>query len=101
SYREKIVTSEITYLGGEGHLVAPDISALDRVQLERPVIDHRTLDREDVLKLGVAEIDITYTGPLDEAIRQTTAEAVRKAKTHGVLVLTDEKEIGRASCRER
>src|SRR5699024_2442796 len=91
SYREKIVTSEITYLGGEGHLVAPDISALDRVQLERPVIDHRTLDREDVLKLGVAEIDITYTGPLDEAIRQTTAEAVRKAKTHGVLVLTDEK----------
>src|SRR5699024_11281011 len=46
SYREKIVTSEITYLGGEGHLVAPGISALDRVQVERPVIDQRTLDRE-------------------------------------------------------
>jgi len=91
SYREKIVTSEITYLGGEGHLVAPDISALDRVQIERPVIDHRTLDREDVLKLGVAEIDITYTGTLEEAVRQTAAEAVEKAKTHGVLVLTDER----------
>src|SRR5699024_3780653 len=40
SYREKIVTSEITYLGGEGHLLKPDKDVTDRVQLEGPVIDN-------------------------------------------------------------
>ncbi len=91
SYREKIVTSEITYLGGEGHLIKPDITAVNRVQLERPVIDGRTLERADIQQLGIAEIDITYTGALEEALAKVTEEAVNKAKDNGVLVLTDEK----------
>ncbi|WP_411842739.1 glutamate synthase large subunit [Salinicoccus sp. HZC-1] len=91
SYREKIVTSEIVYLGGEGHLITPDIRAVKRVQLERPVIDQRTLERADVEGLGVAGIDITYEGSLGDAIDRVTKEAVEKAQTNGVLVLTDEK----------
>lgn len=91
SYREKIVTSEITYLGGEGHLIKPDITAVGRVQLERPVIDQRTLERADVQKLRVAEIDITYTGSLKAALDKVTEDAVKKARENGVIVLTDHK----------
>src|SRR5699024_10071841 len=86
SYREKIVTSEITYLGGEGHLIKPDITAVNRVQLERPVIDQRTLEREDIMKLGISEIDITYTGSLKDALIRVTDEAVKKAEKNGVIV---------------
>ena len=33
AYREKIVTSELSYLGGEGNLFHPDETVLDRIQL--------------------------------------------------------------------
>lgn len=35
AYREKIVTSELSYLGGEGNLLHPDVSALQRIQLKK------------------------------------------------------------------
>ncbi|WP_031545437.1 glutamate synthase large subunit [Salinicoccus luteus] len=89
SYREKIVTSEITYLGREGHLLDPGVKAVDRVQLELPVIDGRVLAREDVKRLGVAEIDITYTGALKDALSHIQSQAAELAEKHGVLVLTD------------
>ncbi|WP_020007335.1 glutamate synthase large subunit [Salinicoccus albus] len=91
SYREKIVTSETVYLGGEGHLIKPDFTALKRVQLERPVIDHRTLEREDVKALNITGLDITYQGELKKALDRITAEAVRKADEYGVIVLSDDK----------
>ncbi|MFC3418937.1 glutamate synthase large subunit [Salinicoccus hispanicus] len=91
SYREKIVTSEITYLGKEGRLLTPGVKAVDRVQLERPVIDQRVMDREDVKRLGVIEIDTTYTGSLKDALSSIRYQAAEQAKKHGVIVLTDER----------
>ena len=38
AYREKIVTSEMSYLGGEGNLLKPDKTVLHRVQLNRSPI---------------------------------------------------------------
>lgn len=38
AYREKIVTSELSYLGGEGNLFHPDETVLDRIQLAKPVL---------------------------------------------------------------
>ncbi|WP_204268928.1 glutamate synthase central domain-containing protein, partial [Escherichia coli] len=43
AYREKIVTSELSYLGGEGNLLAPDETVLDRIQLKRPVLNESHL----------------------------------------------------------
>ncbi|MGT2333714.1 glutamate synthase central domain-containing protein [Staphylococcus aureus] len=34
-----MVTSELSYLGGEGNLLAPDETVLDRIQLKRPVLN--------------------------------------------------------------
>ena len=34
AYREKIVTSELSYLGSEGNLLCPDESVLERIQLK-------------------------------------------------------------------
>ncbi|WP_462421178.1 glutamate synthase large subunit [Salinicoccus sp. Marseille-QA3877] len=90
SYREKIVTSEIAYLGGEGHLMKPGKEALDRVQLQEPVIDNSVYDRSDVKALGVKKIDITYNGPLEKALDNLLEEAVLVADKYGVIVLTDE-----------
>ncbi|SOC40501.1 glutamate synthase large subunit [Salinicoccus kekensis] len=90
SYREKVVTSEITYLGGEGRLIRPGEDVLKRVQLESPVIDERVYNRSDVKALGVKKIDITYNGSLEKALDNLMKEAVMVAATHGVIVLTDE-----------
>lgn len=90
SYREKIVTSEITYLGGEGHLLKPDKDVTDRVQLEGPVIDNSVYERVDVKALGIKKIDITYNGSLEKALDNLMEEAVLIADKYGVLLLTDE-----------
>ena len=35
---EKIVTSELSYLGAERNLLHPDETALQRIQLKKPVL---------------------------------------------------------------
>ncbi|SDL07869.1 glutamate synthase large subunit [Lacicoccus qingdaonensis] len=90
SYREKIVTSEITYLGGEGHLLKPDKNVTDRIQLEGPVIDNGVYERDDVKALGIKKIDITYNGSLEKSLDNLIEEAVLVADKYGVILLTDE-----------
>ncbi|WP_316641507.1 glutamate synthase central domain-containing protein, partial [Salinicoccus roseus] len=47
------------------------------------------LAREDVKRLGIAEIDITYTGALKDALSHIQNQAAELAEKHGVIVLTD------------
>ena len=90
SYREKVVTSEIAYLGGEGHLLRPGADVLKRVQLASPVIDNSVYERPDVKALGIKKIDITYNGSLEKALHNLMEEAVMVAEDNGIIVLTDE-----------
>lgn len=90
SYREKIVTSETQYLGGEGHLLTPGADNLNRVKIERPVITDDLLQSEKVQDLGVKYLDVTYEGSLEDALQALANNALKEAE-NGVLVLTDER----------
>ncbi|MFD2830611.1 glutamate synthase large subunit [Corticicoccus populi] len=90
SYREKIVTSETQYLGGEGRLLSPGSENVNRVKIERPVIVDNLLKEEHVQSLGVKYLDTTYDGELEDALQALSKNALDEIE-NGVLVLTDER----------
>lgn len=90
SYREKIVTSETQYLGGEGRLLTPDEENVKRVKIERPVVTSDLLNEDKVKALGVKYLDTTYDGELEDALSALAKNAIEEAE-HGVIVLTDER----------
>lgn len=60
AYREKIVTSELSYLGGEGNLFHPDETVLDRIQLAKPVLTLTQLDKIKQSKFNVKHLSTLY-----------------------------------------
>ena len=60
----EIVTSEMSYLGGEGNLLHPDETALQRIQLKKPVITEAQLASIDSSCFNVTHLSTVYTGSL-------------------------------------
>ncbi|MBO1199732.1 glutamate synthase large subunit [Staphylococcus simiae] len=90
AYREKIVTSELSYLGGEGNLINPDEHVLDRIQLKRPVLNEQHIESIDHQTFNTTYLSTLYDGSLEEALNQLGESAIR-AVTKGaqILVLDD------------
>ncbi|HHU6751500.1 TPA: glutamate synthase large subunit [Staphylococcus pseudintermedius] len=90
AYREKIVTSELSYLGKEGNLLKPGPDALNRIQLKHPVLTPAQLDVIGQEGFTLAEFSTGYTGGLKEAL-DNLGEAVVKAVRRGaeIIVLND------------
>lgn len=70
AYREKIVTSELSYLGGEGNLFHPDETVLDRIQLAKPVLTLTQLDKIKQSKFNVKHLSTLYQDNLKEALER-------------------------------
>lgn len=90
AYREKIVTSELSYLGGEGNLINPNEHVLDRIQLKRPVLNEQHIESIDQQAFKTTYLSTLYDGSLEEALDRLGASAIT-AVTNGaqILVLDD------------
>ena len=89
AYREKIVTSELSYLGGEGNLFHPDETVLDRIQLAKPVLTLTQLDKIKQSKFNVKHLSTLYQDNLKEALERLGEAAIATRDGHTILVLDD------------
>ena len=76
AYREKIVTSELSYLGSEGNLLCPDESVLERIQL-KPVLNEAQLSSIDHSYFNVTYLSTLYTGDLESSLNELGTEQYR------------------------
>lgn len=97
AYREKIVTSELTYLGGEGNVLKPGPDALKRVQLKHPVLTEHQLQHIASHALKTAYFSTGYTENLKEALNNL-GKAVIEAVQQGVeVVVLEDKSVSEAT----
>ena len=91
AYREKIVTSELSYLGSEGNLLHPEPNVLNRIQLTKPVLTLNQLDKIEQSKFNVKHLSTLYQDiSLEEALNHIGEEAVQATKEgYTILVLDD------------
>ncbi|PTF20195.1 glutamate synthase large subunit [Staphylococcus devriesei] len=90
AYREKIVTSELSYLGGEGNLLRPDPSVLNRIQLSKPVLTLTQLDKIKHSQFNVKHLSTIYHEDLEIALERIGAEAIQATREgYTILVLDD------------
>lgn len=80
AYREKIVTSELSYLGGEGNLFHPDETVLDRIQLAKPVLTLTQLDKIKQSKFNVKHLSTLYQDNLKEALERLGEAAIQATR---------------------
>lgn len=90
AYREKIVTSELSYLGGEGNLLAPDETVLDRIQLKRPVLNESHLAAIDQEHFKLTYLSTVYKGDLEDALEALGREAVDAVKQGAQILVLDD-----------
>ncbi|HDL0588274.1 TPA: glutamate synthase large subunit [Staphylococcus aureus] len=90
AYREKIVTSELSYLGGEGNLLAPDKTVLDRIQLKRPVLNEAHLAAIDQAHFKLTYLSTVYEGNLEDALEALGREAVDAVKQGAQILVLDD-----------
>src|SRR5699024_1948221 len=68
AYREKIVTSELSYLGSEGNLLNPNEDMLNRIQLKKPVLTETKLKTIDDSRYIVKHLSTIYQENLESAL---------------------------------
>ncbi|MEB7086935.1 glutamate synthase subunit alpha, partial [Staphylococcus epidermidis] len=68
AYREKIVTSELSYLGSEGNLLEPNEDVLNRIQLKKPVITESQLATIENSRFNVKHLSTIYSEDLETAL---------------------------------
>lgn len=80
AYREKIVTSELSYLGAEGNLLHPDETALQRIQLKKPVLTEAQLAAIDQSRFNVTHLSTVYTESLEAALEDLGEKSYRSCE---------------------
>lgn len=86
--REELVTSTVTYLGGEGNLLQPGESNCRRIQLETPIMTNSELGQikaNSVPGFKSKVINTLFTNDLDKALRTVFNEA-EQAMAEGVSI---------------
>ena len=93
AYREKIVTSELSYLGGEGNLLHPDVSALQRIQLKKTVLTEAQLATIDVTRFKVTYLSTLYTDQLENSLTDLGKQAIKAVKNGAKILVLDDKPL--------
>src|SRR5699024_8558335 len=93
AYREKIVTSELSYLGSEGNLLAPDENVLNRIQLKRPVITEAQLAKIEDSRFNVKHLSTIYKDDLESALEVLGEHAVREVKEGNEILVLDDRTL--------
>ena len=89
AYREKIVTSELSYLGSEGNLLCPDESVLERIQL-KPVLNEAQLSSIDHSYFNVTYLSTLYTGDLESSLNELGNRAIQAVHEGAKILVLDD-----------
>ncbi len=90
AYREKIVTSELSYLGSEGNLLCPDESVLERIQLKKPVLNEAQLSSIDHSYFNVTYLSTLYTGDLESSLNELGNRAIQAVHEGAKILVLDD-----------
>lgn len=90
AYREKIVTSEMSYLGGEGNLLKPDKAVLHRVQLKKPVLTEAQLEAIDTEKFKTTYVSTIYHDDLEASLKRLSDEVIQYVKNGSEIIVLDD-----------
>ncbi len=93
AYREKIVTSELSYLGGEGNLLQPNEGVLKRIQLKRPVLTEAQLTAIEQSHFDVTHISTIYNGDLETALEHIGDKAIQAVKNNKEVIVLDDRDL--------
>ena len=93
AYREKIVTSELSYLGAEGNLLHPDETALQRIQLKKPVLTEAQLAAIDQSRFNVTHLSTVYTESLEAALEDLGERAIEAVKSGAKILVLDDQSL--------
>ena len=91
AYREKIVTSELSYLGGEGNLLTPEQNVLNRIQLERPVLTESQLDVIESSPFSVQHLSTLYKDDLETALDKLGDSAIDAVNKGCEIIVLDDR----------
>src|SRR5699024_5464323 len=90
AYREKRVTSELSYLGSEGNLLNPNEDVLNRIQLKKPVLTEAQLKTIDDSRFKVKHLSTLYQENLESALDHLGEQAIQSVKDgYEIIVLDD------------
>lgn len=90
AYREKIVTSELSYLGSEGNLLNPTEDALNRIQLSKPVLTEAQLEAIEESRFNVKRLSTVYNKGLEEALEELGDDAIAAVKNGSEIIVLDD-----------
>src|SRR5699024_7572921 len=90
AYREKVVTSELSYLGCEGNLLKPNENALNRIQLARPVLTEAQLEVIEQSRFNVTHLSTVYQNDLETALDVLGDKAIQAVKEGKEIIVLDD-----------
>lgn len=90
AYREKIVTSEMSYLGGEGNLLKPDKTVLHRVQLKKPVLTEAQLEAIDTEIFKTTYVSTIYHDDLEASLNRLSDKVIQHVKNGSEIIVLDD-----------
>ena len=90
AYREKIVTSEMSYLGGEGNLLKPDKTVLHRVQLKRTVLTEAQLEAIDTEMFKTTYVSTIYHDDLEASLNRLSDKVIQHVKNGSEIIVLDD-----------
>ncbi|MFY2827669.1 glutamate synthase large subunit [Staphylococcus arlettae] len=90
AYREKIVTSELSYLGSEGNLLQPNEDALSRIQLQKPVLTEAQLAKIENSRFNVQRLSTLYSRRLEDALDELGEQAIAAVKQGKEIIVLDD-----------
>lgn len=93
AYREKIVTSELAYLGSEGNLLNPDADVLNRIQLKRPVMTEAQLEEIEQSRFNVRHLSTVYKDDLEAALDALGGKAILAVKEGSEILVLDDRTL--------
>ncbi len=93
AYREKIVTSELTYLGREGNVFEPDERVLERIQLKHPILTLSQLEAIQIVKPSLQYVSICYEKDLEHALEQLSQRVIQKVKHGCDIIVLDDRDV--------
>lgn len=93
AYREKIVTSMLTWLGTEGDILHPSATNSHRIRLETPILSNHQLNElkeKEEAGFKTAIIDSLFTSDLDQGLNELFLKAEQAIEDGAnLLVLSD------------
>ncbi|UOQ47704.1 glutamate synthase large subunit [Gracilibacillus caseinilyticus] len=93
AYREQLVTSMLTWIGGEGDILHPAKTKNSRIRLDSPILSNTQLDKLENNQIDYFKstvIETLFTNNMEEALEDVFAQAKTAIESgSNILILSD------------